>query len=131
MADEYADLAELRLERRIAEIAGLEIKLLEENRVQRNVVLAIDSEQLSVGINHGCRVVVDAAPHALVNRRAYDNPELLGERLYHFRDRTRNGFRGFHVFEVKVSDEEELLERLRKQQDLGAVLFGGIAAEVL
>jgi hypothetical protein len=35
------------------------------------------------------------------------------------------------VFEVKVSDEEELMENLRKQQDLGAVLFGGIPDELL
>src|SRR5205085_1301017 len=59
------------------------------------------------------------------------HPELLGERLYHFRDRTWNGFRGFHVFEVKLSDEEELMENLRKQQDLGAVFFGGIPDELL
>ena len=69
VADIHTDVGELRLEDRIAEIAGFEIELLPKaRRAVGNVMFAIFPKVLAIGINDGGRVVVNTLDVFLVNR---------------------------------------------------------------
>src|SRR5258708_30403826 len=68
IADVYADLRVLGVEDGISAITGSEIKLLPEPRRHlRDVVLAILAQKLSVSINHGGGVVVEAGHLLLID----------------------------------------------------------------
>src|SRR5438270_12744775 len=70
-ADERAHASEVRVEGLEAEIAGSEIKLFVIERIVGDVHLAIQPEDLSVGIDHHGGVVIDAA-RALLKERGDD-----------------------------------------------------------
>ena len=80
VADVDADLRERRLEHGISEVARTEIELLPESGLAvRDVRLAVLAEVLSVGVDHGGRVVVDPRLIFLVDRRHDHHPMLLRE----------------------------------------------------
>src|ERR1017187_9131006 len=73
----------------IAEVAGLEVKLLPEaGLAMRDVVLAILAEILAIGIDDGGRVVVGARGFFLVHGDDDHHPVLLRESLHQFCRRT-------------------------------------------
>ncbi len=70
-ADQHTDLAITRLPRFETKVAGREIEFLVEQRIIRNVHLAIDAEQRTVGINDRSGVVINAG-RALLKQRGDD-----------------------------------------------------------
>src|SRR5258708_35408066 len=103
IADVYADLRVLRVEDGISAISGSEIKLLPEPRRHlRDVVLAILAQKLSVSINHGGGVVVEAGHLLLIDRDHNHHTVFSGQALHQpgggtIRDRRRSArtTRGF------------------------------------
>ena len=59
-ADEGADASEAGVEGLEAEVARREIIFFVIQRIIRDVHLAINAQQLAVGVNHGGGVVIDA-----------------------------------------------------------------------
>src|SRR5438270_10544889 len=83
VADVDADLRVLRIEHRVAEVAGAEVVLLPEaGRRVRDVVLPVLAEIRAVGVDHGGRVVVDAG-RLLFIERDDDDHVVLGRVLLH------------------------------------------------
>src|SRR4026208_1633802 len=81
VADVDADLADGRLEDRVAHVPGPEVELLPEALDVRDVGLAVLAQVRAVRVDHGGRVVVDARGLRvlLVHRRHDDHAGLLGE----------------------------------------------------
>src|SRR5450759_2325204 len=70
VTDVDAHIGVLRLEHRVSEIAGLEIELFPESRrTVRDVALSVFPEILSVGIDHGRRIVIHASLVFLIEWR--------------------------------------------------------------
>src|SRR5258708_12920607 len=83
IADVYADLRVLGVEDGISAITGSEIKLLPEPRRHlRDVVLAILAQKLSVSINHGGGVVVEAGHLLLIDRDHNHHTVFSGQALH-------------------------------------------------
>ena len=76
-ADQRADAAERAVERAEAEVAGREVELLVVERVVRDVHLAVDAQQLAVGVDDHRRVVIDAGRAPLEERPDDDDARLL------------------------------------------------------
>ncbi len=76
---QHADLAVPRLPRSKAEVAGREIELLVEERIVRDVHLAILAEQRAVGVDDRGGVVVEARRALLEERGDDDDAVLLRE----------------------------------------------------
>src|SRR3954454_21815242 len=88
VADVDADLAVLRIEDRIAEVAGTEVELFPEAGGDvRDVVLAVLAEVGAVGVDDGGGVVVDAGRFFLVERDDDDHAVLPGVLLHELRRR--------------------------------------------
>ena len=90
-ADQRADRRHLRLPRDEAGVAGREIELLVEQRVVRNVHLAIDAHQRSVGVDHRGGVVIHARGAPLEQRRDDHRLVLLRQLAEGVGRRARNG----------------------------------------
>src|ERR1017187_5755796 len=89
VANIHADLADRCLEYRIAEIAGLEVKLLPETGFAvRDVALAIFAEKFAVGVNDRRRIVIRARGLFLVNGGNDYHAVLLCVLLHQFHRRT-------------------------------------------
>ena len=120
VADVDADARELRLERRVPEVARLEIELLPEpGRHLRNVVLAVLAEVRAVGVDHGGGVVVHAVHLALVDRHDDRHAVLLREVL----DQARRRAVGHGLGEVVpacrlLGAEVRPVEQLLEAEDL-------------
>jgi hypothetical protein len=85
IADVDADARVGRVERRIAQIARLEIELLPESRRHvRDVVLAVFAKVFAVGVNHRRRVVIDAGDLFLVDRNDQYHPMFARDILHQF-----------------------------------------------
>ena len=75
-ADQRRDAAELRIEGAEAEIAGREIEFLEEERIVRDVHLAVEPEQRAVGVDDRGGVVIEAGGALLEQRRDDDDAQF-------------------------------------------------------
>src|SRR5215813_9476267 len=136
------DFRELRLENGITEIAGPEIKLFPKaGRAMRNVVLAIFSEILSVGIDNGCGVVVNALEILLVNRDDQSHTVFFCNLAHHLNGRAvRNFFhhaippRGLFGTEVRTCEDFLQAQDLRTLRggffDQLQMLFDRIALDL-
>src|SRR3954464_6484500 len=115
VADVDADLAVLRIEDRIAEVAGTEVELFPEAGGDvRDVVLAVLAEVGAVGVDDGGGVVVDAGRLFLIQRHDDDHRVLLRVLLHELRGRTvRNALDGVVparvLFSAEVGTGEDLL----------------------
>src|SRR5712691_10156017 len=86
VADVHSDAAVARFKYGIAGIPRREIKLLPESRMaMRDVVLAVLAEILSVGIDHGSSVEVNARHLHLIHRHDQRHAVFL-RKLPHVRD---------------------------------------------
>src|SRR5713101_6568848 len=79
-ADQHADAAIARVKIGKAEIAGSEVEFFVVERVVRNVHLAIQPEQGTVGVDHCGRVVIDAR-RAFLEKRSNDHHLELARQL--------------------------------------------------
>jgi hypothetical protein len=126
VADVDADARELRLERRVTEVAGLEVVLLPEaGRDLRDVVLPVLAEVAAVGVDDGGGVVVDAVHLALVDGQHDRHAVLLGEVL----ELLVVGPSGTRLGEVVplgrlLGAEVGAVEQLLEAEDLHALLRG-------
>ena len=95
-------------------VAGGEVVLLFEERIVRDVHLAIGAEHAAVGVDHGGRVAIEPRRFALVEGHHDDDVELLGERLKRVNGRAVGWLGdveplGFHAL-AEVRRVEELLQ---------------------
>ena len=78
-ADQHADPAVPRRKGLEAQVARGEVEFLVEERIVRNMHLAIFPEVRAVRIEHGGRIVVDSGGASLEQRHNQDNFELAGQ----------------------------------------------------
>ena len=107
-----------------AEVAGGEVELLQEERIVRDVHLAVEAEELARRVVNGRGVVVNAGHPLLEERADDDDAVLLGggrEPL-----RARPGDRLGEVEERRVFLLAEVIagEQLRQADDLRTLLRG-------
>ena len=127
VADVHADLADGRLEDRVAQVPRTEVELLPEALDVRDVGLAVLAEVRAVRIDHGSGVVVDArgALVLLVHRGDDDHAGLLREVLHALRGGPVGDQLGVAVV-LGVLDLAEIrpVEEFLEEDELGALLRG-------
>ncbi len=124
VADVHADLADRRLEHRVAEVARAEVELLPEALDVRDVGLSVLAEVAPVGVDDRGRVVVDSGGGLvlLVHRRDDDHAGLLGEILHALRRRpVGDQFRVAVVLRILHLAEVGPVEELLEEHHLGAL----------
>src|SRR3954468_11441789 len=125
VADVDANLADRRLEDRIATVAGTEVELLPEALGLRNVLLAELAEVLPVGVDHGRGVVVHPGLLVLVHRQHHHHAELLGDARELLGGRPVGDQLGVAVvLGVLHLAEVGAVEQLLEADDLGAFSLG-------
>ncbi len=128
-ADQGADGGLRRGERDEAEIAGREVVLLVEQRIVRDVHLAVQADLGAVRAVDDDAVVIHAGGAALEDRRHHGHAALLG----HLSDRLRCWARD-RLGEIEQRSVFDLAEVLRGEEllqaDDASTLLGGVANEV-
>ena len=131
VTDVRADTRELRLERLITGVPWLEVVLLPKptagraRRHLRDVVLAIDAEHGTVGIDDHGGVIVHAADRTFVERHDEGDPELAREILHQARRRTvGDEFGRLIPFRILLGTEVRPIEELLQTHDLRAAFSG-------
>ena len=111
-ADEHAEIAGACLPVAEAEIARGEVELLVEERIVRNVHLAVLAEVFSIRFDDRGGVVVETRRPALEERGNDHHAEILGEFPEGLRGGTGNRFREFEILVVlalaEIFAQEEL-----------------------
>ena len=131
VADVHPDLADRRLEDRVAAVTGTEVELLPEPLDLRDVLLAVLAEVGAVGVDDGRRVVVQPGLLDLVHREHEHHPELLGHRLEPLRRRPVGDRLGVPVvLGVLHLAEVRAVEQLLEAHHL-CPLSGGLPGRVL
>src|SRR5439155_6896343 len=120
ITDIDADRGVARLEDGIAEIAGLEEKLLPEAGRMRDVVFPVLAEVTAVGVDHRRGVVVDTRHLALVDRHDHHHLVLLGELLHALDRRTWNRLGDVAPLGVLTGTEVWAVEDFLQAEDLDA-----------
>ena len=127
VADVDADLADVRLEHRVSQVAGPEVVLLPEALDLRDVGLPVLAQELPVGIDDRGGVVVDAGGGGilLVHRRDDDHARLLGEVLHPLGGRPVGDVLGVpEVLRILHLAEVGAVKQLLEQDHLGVLLRG-------
>jgi hypothetical protein len=101
-------------------VAGREVVLLVEQRIVRNVHLAIDAEQRPVGIDDRSRVPIDPRRLPLEHGNDDDDGELAREALHRLRARARNRLRQIEAIALLRLAEVERVIELLEADDLRA-----------
>src|SRR5688572_9815584 len=141
-AHQRADRRHLRLPRDEAGVAGREVELFVEQRIVRDVHLAIHAHQRPVGVDYRRGVVIDAGGALLEERGDDHRLVLLRQPRECVGRRARNRFREreeamvFHLAEILGAEQllgaenlRAFLERaLREGQLMGEVLLGILTA---
>ena len=101
-------------------VAGREVVLLVEQRIVRDVHLAVDAEEAPVGVDDRRRVAVDAGRLPLEDRHDDDDRQLTRERLHRVRRRTGNRLGQVEAVALLRLAEVERVEQLLQADDLRA-----------
>ena len=123
-ADERRDAAELRIEGAEAEIAGREVELLEEERIVRDVHLAVEAEQRAIGVDDRGGVVIEAGGALFEQRRDDDDAQFGGQRAEAVGGRARDGFGEIEQAGVFFAAEILRAEQFLQADDLRALARG-------
>src|SRR5438128_1357033 len=127
-ANADADSGVARLPGAEAKVAGREIKFFVEQRVVRDVHLAIAAGQRTVRVNDRGRVMVNAGGALLEQGRDHDHSMFPGELLKRGGARTGNPFGEREIFVVFGLAEILRAKELLRADDLSAIFgsaFGG------
>ena len=118
--------AEFRVESAEAEIARREVEFFEEQRIVRDVHLAVEAEQRPVGVDDRGRIVIQTRSALLEQRRDNHHAQFLRERAQSIGGRPGNGFRQIEQPRVFLAAEILRAEQFLQADDLRA-LSGGFA----
>ena len=103
---------------------GREVELLEEQRIVRDVHLAVDAEQRAIGIDDCRRVVVEARGALLEERSDDHDAQFGGERAEAIGGGAGNGFRQIEQPRVFFAAEILRAEQFLQADDLRALSRG-------
>ena len=123
VTDVHANFADCSIKNWVATIARLEIELLPETLGLRNVLLAVLTEVLAIGINHRGSVVVHTSLGDFVHRQHHDHACFFSDALETLSRRAIGDVLGIAVVLdilhlTKVRAVKEFLET----DDLGTLL---------